>query len=126
MTLKIEGLEKPKRKRGRPKKIKDKLECPEAEQTSETVEPEVKKEEEEDEIDENGRKRRRRKVPQRFMEAVQGKELDRILREEGAIDANDTDDAATDEEPFPGSGEIRNQQSDGNEEIAGGKVLIVF
>lgn len=48
--------------------------------------------------DENGgRRRRRRKPPQRFMEAVAGKELDRMLREEGAIDGFESDDSVLDE-----------------------------
>lgn len=128
MTLKIEGLEKPKRKRGRPKKVKIDTELSEAEQLPETsvlAETQREQEAEDNELDEHGRKRRRRKVPQRFMEAVQGKELDRILREEGAIDGNESDDITIDEEQFPGAMELKvEMQGDGNEEIAGGKIFI--
>lgn len=120
MTLKIKGLDKPKRKRGRPKKVKPDTEVEQVEQIPETTESEfMKEQEEESECDENGRKRRRRKVPQRFMEAVQGKELDRILREEGAIDGNESDDADDEE---PNMADNKNElKGDGGEEVAGGK-----
>ncbi|KAK6622967.1 hypothetical protein RUM43_008819 [Polyplax serrata] len=118
MTLKIRGLDKPKRKRGRPKKVKPDTEVEQVEQVPETTESEfMKEQEEESECDENGRKRRRRKVPQRFMEAVQGKELDRILREEGAIDGNESDDADDEE---PNMADNKNElKGDGGEEVAG-------
>ena len=116
MTLRIEGLEKPKRKRGRPKKEKKDLEQSEPDQ-QEMVEEAIQ--EDESEYDENGRKRRRRKVPQRFMEAVQGKELDRILREEGAIDENESDDLVLDEDP---NIEVKDEvQIEAPEEIGGGE-----
>lgn len=76
---------------------------------------EDKQEEEIEELDGDGRRRRKRKVPKRyikiklnnlnvfelyqylmnicrFMEAVQGKELERIFKEEGVIDEEDDDD----------------------------------
>lgn len=99
MSLRLKGLEKPKRKRGRPKKVKNDTESEPQELISSSIKNEcLKEQEEESEYDENGRKRRRRKVPVRFMEAVQGKELDRILREEGAIDGNESDEAPDEEQ----------------------------
>ncbi|GLV38931.1 crooked legs [Carabus blaptoides fortunei] len=89
MTLKVEGLEKPRRKRGRPPKPPPGTVI---EELKEDQEPEPEEEEE----DADGRKRRRRKVPSRFKEAVQGKELERIFREEGVIDEEDESD---EEEP---------------------------
>lgn len=122
MTLRIEGLEKPKRKRGRPKKEKKEQEPLELEQ-NEQVEESKGILEDDNEYDEHGRKRRRRKVPQRFMEAVQGKELDRILREEGAIDGNESDDLVLDEDPA--NIEIKNEMHiETPEEIGGGTSLI--
>lgn len=119
MSLKIRGLDKPKRKRGRPKKVKNETETEQTEQVSESPDADLAKEqEEESEYDENGRKRRRRKVPQRFMEAVQGKELDRILREEGAIDGNESDEIE-DEEPNT-TENITDLKGDVGEEVAGG------
>ncbi|XP_078042216.1 uncharacterized protein LOC144472755 isoform X2 [Augochlora pura] len=97
MSLQMEGLSKPKRKRGRPPKTHiesismDLAKGDVAEGGSQ--EEEDKQEEEVDEIDGDGRRRRKRKVPKRYMEAVQGKELERIYKEEGVIDEED------DEEP---------------------------
>lgn len=66
LSLKVEGLEKPRRKRGRPSKP------PPAEVPPENKLDEMPVEEEEEiEEDINGRKRRRRKVPTRFLEALQ-------------------------------------------------------
>lgn len=106
MSLKIEGLEKPKRKRGRPPKPPPGNE-PSKEELRKEEDVTIVEEDMEDDIDGDGRKRRRRKVPFRFREAVQviknictikydilylvywwikGKELERIFREEGVID----------------------------------------
>ncbi|XP_063984005.1 zinc finger protein 184-like isoform X2 [Diachasmimorpha longicaudata] len=104
MSLQIEGLEKPKRKRGRPPKVQ--VETEEEKMIEEHLEPvsqeEDDKQEGEEEIGEDGRKRRKRKAPVRFSEAVQGKELERIFKEEGVIDeeeeeAGDNDYEALDE-----------------------------
>lgn len=65
LSLKVSGLEKPRRKRGRPPKPPP-SELPEVKET-----PPVIEEEEENEEDSEGRRRRRRKVPTRFLEAVQ-------------------------------------------------------
>lgn len=68
LSLRIEGVEKPRKKRGRPPK-------PSGEDQKGIVEiAEQKKEqqeEEEDELDAEGRRKRRIKVPARLLEAVQ-------------------------------------------------------
>lgn len=63
LSLKSEGLEKPRRKRGRPPKPPP----------SEIIEETKKEDNEEDEmeVDIDGKRRRRRKIPTRFLEAVQ-------------------------------------------------------
>lgn len=67
LSLKVEGLEKPRRKRGRPPKLP-----PSAVDNEDKQELPCQPEDEDIEIvDSDGRKRRRRKVPTRFLEAVQ-------------------------------------------------------
>ncbi|XP_043467262.1 uncharacterized protein DDB_G0283697-like isoform X2 [Leptopilina heterotoma] len=92
VRLQMEGLDKPRRKRGRPPKIEIKTEVLE-EITEETSQGEEEKQDEdlEEEDDGTGRRRRKRKIPERFKEAVQGKELDRIFKEEGVFDEGDYD-----------------------------------
>ncbi|XP_046401718.1 zinc finger protein 264-like [Ischnura elegans] len=105
LALKMEGLERPRRKRGRPPKPKPPPEEILAKETAAQGEGEEGGEgnggdgnpdspaqaEEEMEEDADGRRRRRRKVPQRFKEAVQGKELERIFKEEGVIDEDEVE-----------------------------------
>nr|XP_032529907.1 zinc finger protein 37-like isoform X3 [Danaus plexippus plexippus] len=86
ISLQVSGLDKPKRKRGRPPK-KQKTAEEIAQETPKTVEIEDKTEKDDDER--SGK--RRRKTPTRFKEAVQGKELERIFIEEGVIDGNESD-----------------------------------
>nr|CAD7454435.1 unnamed protein product [Timema tahoe] len=95
MTLQMEGLEKPRRKRGRPPKRPP---DPEEDRAKELEEPLENPPEEEMEEDADGRKRRRIKVPQRFKEAVQGKELDRIFKEEGLINEDEEEEGVEEEE----------------------------
>nr|CAD7409572.1 unnamed protein product [Timema poppensis] len=95
MTLQMEGLEKPRRKRGRPPKRPP---DPEEDRPKELEEPLENQPEEEMEEDADGRKRRRIKVPQRFKEAVQGKELDRIFKEEGLINEDEEEEGVEEEE----------------------------
>nr|CAD7434760.1 unnamed protein product [Timema monikensis] len=129
MTLQMEGLEKPRRKRGRPPKRPP---DPEEDKVKELEEPLENQPEEEMEEDADGRKRRRIKVPQRptasqkelealwiepgtsgyeasksdhyttkavgFKEAVQGKELDRIFKEEGLINEDEEEEGVEEEE----------------------------
>ncbi|CAG4976148.1 unnamed protein product [Parnassius apollo] len=97
IALQVAGLEKPKRKRGRPPK---KPKCPEELAQQATVQVS------QEENTKSGRKdcqyprgndsdeptgKRRRKTPTRFKEVVQGKELERIFKEEGVIDGEDSD-----------------------------------
>ncbi|XP_044727425.1 zinc finger protein 271-like [Chrysoperla carnea] len=89
--LKTEGLDKPRRKRGRPPKSAAPVEEKPIEsltKSEETVKKEISEEEDDQETD--GRRRRRRKVPSRYREAVQGKELERMFREEGVIGENES------------------------------------
>lgn len=87
MSLQMEGLDKPRRKRGRPPKIHAEGDIKDIEDIQDGgSQGEDDKQDEDDEIDGDGRRRRKRKVPKRFSEAVQGKELERIFKEEGVID----------------------------------------
>jgi hypothetical protein len=70
ITLKTEGLDKPRNKRGRPR-------------TNE--EPPIA-EEPEPEVDADGKVKRRRRVPQRFLESVAGNDLDKVFRDHGVIE----------------------------------------
>ncbi|XP_041969713.1 zinc finger protein 37-like isoform X2 [Aricia agestis] len=83
-SLHIAGLEKPKRKRGRPPKSAKSQEETTTQKPEESVK-EVKEQQNEEEP--SGK--RRRKTPTRYKEAVQGPELERILIEEGVIDADE-------------------------------------
>ncbi|XP_034945339.1 zinc finger and SCAN domain-containing protein 2-like isoform X1 [Chelonus insularis] len=89
MSLQMEGLEKPRRKRGRPPKSHFEDELKEAEESQDISQEEEDKPDEEDDLDGDGRRRRKRKIPKRFSEVVQGKELERIFKEEGVIDDDD-------------------------------------
>lgn len=120
MSLQMEGLNKPRRKRGRPPKVQSEAESKLARE--EVLEgasqgEDDKQEEELDEVDGDGRRRRRRKVPKRFMEAVQGKELERIFKEEGVIDEED-DDEPEDDYDDPEE-RLKVPTPDGHEEIIG-------
>ncbi|PBC27322.1 zinc finger protein 184 isoform X1 [Apis cerana] len=120
MSLQMEGLNKPKRKRGRPPKSQTEnisIELTKGEVLEGvSQEEEDKHEEEADEVDGDGRRRRKRKVPKRYMEAVQGKELERIYKEEGVIDEEDDDEQDT----FEDSEEQLNMSvPDSHEEIIG-------
>ncbi|XP_014487688.1 PREDICTED: zinc finger protein 3-like [Dinoponera quadriceps] len=117
MSLQIEGLTKPKRKRGRPPKVHTEADTlATKENPVETVsQGEEDKQEEIDEMDGDGRRRRKRKVPKRFMEAVQGKELERIFKEEGVIDEEDDDPEMHDDSEEALNSSIQ----DGQEEVIG-------
>ncbi|XP_037866554.1 zinc finger protein 271 [Bombyx mori] len=83
VALQVAGLEKPKRKRGRPpKKQKTPEELIQEAAAREEQLKAKKRNEKEEEL--NGK--RRRKTPTRFKEVVQGKELEKIFKEEGVID----------------------------------------
>ncbi|XP_063376596.1 zinc finger protein Xfin-like [Cydia fagiglandana] len=87
IALQVAGLEKPKRKRGRPpKKPKSPEELAQEAAARQQVE-EAKVSQKEEEL----QGKRRRKTPTRFKEAVQGKELERIFKEEGVTDGDESD-----------------------------------
>ncbi|CAH2067504.1 unnamed protein product, partial [Iphiclides podalirius] len=88
IALQVAGLEKPKRKRGRPPK---KPKSPEelAQEVAVKIHEEKNKNEGNDSDEPTGK--RRRKTPKRFKEVVQGKELERIFKEEGVTDGEDSD-----------------------------------
>lgn len=118
MSLQMEGLTKPRRKRGRPPKVPaDADSMVTKENPAEAVsQGEEDKQEEEEEVDGDGRRRRKRKVPKRFLEAVQGKELERIFKEEGVIDEEDDNDSELFDDP---EDLLKASSQDGQEEIIG-------
>ncbi|CAB3359973.1 Hypothetical predicted protein [Cloeon dipterum] len=81
ISLKMEGLERPRKKRGRPRKQEPEAVLQEKAPIT-TVEPEA-------EVDADGRIKRKRKIPQRFLESVAGSELERVFKEQGVIDDDD-------------------------------------
>ncbi|KAH9633582.1 hypothetical protein HF086_016316 [Spodoptera exigua] len=88
IALQVAGFEKPKRKRGRPpKKPKTPEELAKEAAAKEHEAKLAKKTEKEEEP--SGK--RRRKTPTRFKEAVQGKELERIFKEEGVTDGEESE-----------------------------------
>ncbi|XP_011883064.1 PREDICTED: zinc finger protein 271-like [Vollenhovia emeryi] len=117
MSLQMEGLTKPRRKRGRPPKALAETDSVSAKESPTEVmsQGEEDKQEEEEEVDGDGRRRRKRKVPKRYLEAVQGKELERIFKEEGVIDEEDNGS-----EMFEGSEALlKSSSQDGGEEVIG-------
>ncbi|XP_022120186.2 zinc finger protein 37 isoform X3 [Pieris rapae] len=109
ISLQMAGLDKPKRKRGRPSK---KLKTPE-ELAQEAVAAVAAKEEEARQqaqrAQEESHGKRRRKMPTRLKGAVQGRELEKIFIEEGVIDRAecDPDAAATEEDGAPTEPEVK-------------------
>ncbi|KAF5295437.1 hypothetical protein FQA39_LY13098 [Lamprigera yunnana] len=124
MSLKAEGLERPKRKRGRPPKLP--ASADNIVEIKETLNP-VTEQEEEDIDDIENRRKRKIKVPSRFQEAVQGKELDRIFKEEGVLgeDSLSEDENHIEVEPNTQSNEevIGHLQSKEGEDL--GELVIV-
>ncbi|XP_063617346.1 LOW QUALITY PROTEIN: zinc finger and SCAN domain-containing protein 2-like [Cydia splendana] len=90
IALQVAGLEKPKRKRGRPPKKPKSPEELAQEATARQQVEEAKVSQKEEEL----QGKRRRKTPTRFKEAVQGKELERIFKEEGVTDGDESDTEA--------------------------------
>lgn len=90
LSVECEGLDKPKRKRGRPPRKPKTVEDSIVVEELPPLEPAPIVEESEDELPE-GRTRRKRKIkiPTRLQETVQGKELERIYAETGIIDKNE-------------------------------------
>ncbi|KAL0118070.1 hypothetical protein PUN28_009030 [Cardiocondyla obscurior] len=118
MSLQMEGLDKPRRKRGRPPKAQTDADSMATKENSTEVvsQGEEDKQEEEEELDGDGRRRRKRKVPKRFLEAVQGKELEKIFKEEGVIDEEDNDNSELFDDP---ENLVKSSNQDGQEEVIG-------
>ncbi|KAI5640655.1 zinc-finger double domain-containing protein [Phthorimaea operculella] len=87
IALQVSGLEKPKRKRGRPPKKPKSPEEIAQELAAREKELAAKKQKAAKQVEVSGK--RTRKAPTRYQEAVQGKELERIFKEEGVIDEMD-------------------------------------
>nr|CAI5868296.1 unnamed protein product [Callosobruchus analis] len=90
LLLKAEGLEKPKKRRGRPPKTL----APPVEKDKKTDEskPTTEAETQERETtlnDDSVRQRRKIKAPARFVGVVEGEELEKLLKEEGVIEKDD-------------------------------------
>ncbi|XP_017769673.1 PREDICTED: zinc finger protein 271-like [Nicrophorus vespilloides] len=83
LSLRTEGLEKPKKKRGRPPKSANTF----AEEEPFEIVEEVKQDD--NEIDIDGKRKRRIKKPSRYSELLQGKELDRVFKEVGVFDEDE-------------------------------------
>ncbi|XP_071559653.1 uncharacterized protein [Temnothorax nylanderi] len=118
MSLQMEGLNKPRRKRGRPPKVNTEEDSVATKENPAEAgsQGEEDKQEEEEEVDGDGRRRRKRKVPKRYLEAVQGKELERIFKEEGVIDEEDNDNS----QKFDGPADLlKSSSQDGQEEVIG-------
>ncbi|CAH0556666.1 unnamed protein product [Brassicogethes aeneus] len=84
LSLDAEGLNKPKKKRGRPPRSQT-----EVKDNSHQTPVADKEKKVEEEIGLDGRRKRRIKVPQRYQGEVQGKELDKYFIEEGVIDGDE-------------------------------------
>ncbi|CAH2104186.1 unnamed protein product [Euphydryas editha] len=97
ISLQVAGLDKPKRKRGRPPKKHKTPEEIAKEEAAKEQQPEVSKPDEKDEEEPSGK--RKRKAPTRFREAVQGKELERIFIEVGVIDGEEEKKSKADAVP---------------------------
>ncbi|XP_044267223.1 zinc finger protein 271-like isoform X2 [Tribolium madens] len=94
LSLKAEGLTRPRRKRGRPPKppqppnTEDQL-LKANEKDNTKVDEKIDQFEE---TTEDGKRKRRIKVPTRYSEAIQGKELDKVFKQEGVIDEESVSD----------------------------------
>ncbi|XP_063903188.1 zinc finger protein 271-like isoform X2 [Zophobas morio] len=90
LSLRAEGLTRPRRKRGRPPKP---ILTSKEDEPAPNIAEELKNEEKE-QIDEteDGKRKRRIKVPTRYSEAIQGKELDKVFKQEGVIDEESISD----------------------------------
>ncbi|XP_052758670.1 zinc finger protein 835-like isoform X2 [Galleria mellonella] len=122
IALQIAGLEKPKRKRGRPpKKPKSTEELPEEEPVVLQNLDSANNSKEEPTPG-----KRRRKTPTRFKEAVQGKELERIFIEEGVIDGEESEnDIKPDIDPEQKIPESKEPEIIGHMEDSGELVVVV-
>ncbi|CAH0726202.1 unnamed protein product, partial [Brenthis ino] len=124
ISLQVAGLEKPKRKRGRPpKKPKSPEELAQEAAAKEKQELISKINNKEDEQPSG---KRRRKTPTRFKEAVQGKELERIFMEKGVIDADESDQERKSDGEIPlKTPTVREPEVIGHLEDSGELVVVV-
>ncbi|KAL1490611.1 hypothetical protein ABEB36_013273 [Hypothenemus hampei] len=104
LTLKAQGLEKPKRKRGRPPKLERVLvdQIPEETKDSEPVVSDPLSLDENNSTEQTTLKTKRKiRPPARYEGLVQGKELVKILKKEGVIDeeTDNLDEGDVEEKP---------------------------
>ncbi|XP_038206990.1 uncharacterized protein LOC119828772 [Zerene cesonia] len=127
ISLQVAGLDKPKRKRGRPSK---KLKTPEelaleAAAAAAAKEQEAKNRAENKVHEDETNGKRRRKTPTRFREAVQGKELEKIFMEEGVIDKEDKDSDVKSENEMKNKAVCKEAEIIGHVATSGEPVVIV-
>ncbi|XP_039278854.1 zinc finger protein 264 [Nilaparvata lugens] len=92
LVLRAAGLERPRKKRGRPRKqVVAKADSADEPLPLTTADDQLTEQDQLDDAD--GRRRRKRQIPLRFREAVQGMELERILKEEGVTDGEDENES---------------------------------
>ncbi|KPI94561.1 Zinc finger protein 568 [Papilio xuthus] len=122
ISLQVAGLDKPKRKRGRPPKTQK---SPEELAEKDALKEQEKSKNEGSESDGTAGKRRR-KTPTRFKEVVQGKELERIFKEEGMTDGEDSDnEKKVSVEQSPTAPETKEPQVIGHLEQSGELVVVL-
>ncbi|KPJ07122.1 Zinc finger protein 836 [Papilio machaon] len=122
ISLQVAGLEKPKRKRGRPPKTQK---SPEELAEKDALKEQEKSKNEGNDSDGTAGKRRR-KTPTRFKEVVQGKELERIFKEEGMTDGEDSDsEKKVSVEQSPTAPETKEPQVIGHLEQSGELVVVL-
>ncbi|XP_014369014.2 zinc finger protein 91 [Papilio machaon] len=122
ISLQVAGLEKPKRKRGRPPKTQK---SPEELAEKDALKEQEKSKNEGNDSDGTAGKRRR-KTPTRFKEVVQGKELERIFKEEGMTDGEDSDsEKKVSVEQSPTVPETKEPQVIGHLEQSGELVVVL-
>ncbi|XP_055694741.1 zinc finger protein 568-like [Lutzomyia longipalpis] len=95
LSLQVQGVEKPRKKRGRPPKPpQDVLEAQRLRAEAEYLAEQRRKEAQElkEQEESNGRRKRRVKIPERFRSVVQGKELEKVYVAQGVIDKTDISD----------------------------------
>ncbi|XP_059609022.1 zinc finger protein ZFP2-like [Phlebotomus argentipes] len=98
LSLKAMGVEKPRKKRGRPPKPSPEvLEAQRLRAEEELLAKQRQEAQEREEQGEDGRRKRKIRAPARFQGVVQGKELEKVYVAEGVIDktgVSDTEESA--------------------------------
>ncbi|XP_050667414.1 zinc finger protein 260-like isoform X2 [Leptidea sinapis] len=128
ISLQVAGLDKPKRKRGRPsKKPKTPEQLAEEAAAAAAAKELEARHQAEIEVQENEAPegKRKRKAPTRFKEVVQGKELEKIFLDEGLIDGEDID-IGNKARPDPlNDANVKLPEVIGHVETSGGPVVVV-